>query len=107
MQAAQPCVHADPAKEAGQAGQAAGSAPSKWLFSWLWDLSVSWASPRPSRWVELAVSHPVSGRRPPGADGQRARGTNGVETSRRYPTPLHFGGFPGKHRADLLKAYDG
>jgi hypothetical protein len=29
---------------------------------------------RPSRWVEL------------------------VETSRRYPTPLHFGGFPGKVR---------
>jgi hypothetical protein len=28
-------------------------------------------------------------------------------SSRRYPTPLHFGGFPGKHRADLLKAYDG
>ncbi|HSM71335.1 MAG TPA: hypothetical protein VK851_07310 [Anaerolineales bacterium] len=29
--------------------------------------SVSWASPHPFRWVELAVSHPISGRRPPGA----------------------------------------
>jgi hypothetical protein len=34
---------------------------------------------RSSWWVELAVSH------------RRAHGTNDVEISRRYPTPLRFG----------------
>jgi hypothetical protein len=76
---------ADPATTAGQA---AGFSPTNWLFSWLWVLSALRASPRPSRWVELA--------RP----GRAERA--GVETSRRYPAKLRRG-IPAKLRRALWR----
>jgi hypothetical protein len=49
-----------------------------------------WASPRPSSWVKLAVSYPVF----MGHSYRRARGTNGVETSRRLTPHVLCGAAP-------------